>query len=92
MAVDSNSVTILNAKLELLFTAENPDKSQALDSNVAYGKTPLAIINGKGFAEGESATLPLKPKPVTVKCIKIETKSVLVMVDGEDSPRRLVRR
>ena len=60
-------------------------------NGIAYGKTPLAIINGKGLAEGETMTLALNPKPVTVKCIKIETNSVLISLEGEDTPRRLFR-
>lgn len=56
---------------------------------IAYGKTPLAIINGKGMAEGESATLATTARTVTIKCVKIETNSVLVSVDGEEIPRRL---
>jgi len=54
------------------------------------GSTPLAIINGKTFAEGESQTLTRGQQgPITVKCLKIDTNSVLISVEGEDAPRRL---
>ena len=54
------------------------------------GNNPLAIINGKTFAEGESQALTGGQQgPFTVKCIKIGTNSVLISVEGEDMPRRL---
>ena len=53
------------------------------------GKTPLAVINGKTLSEGESATLSAKPGTLTIKCLKIEKESVLIAVDGEDTPRLL---
>lgn len=56
------------------------------------GPQPLAVIGGKTLSEGESATLPLKTGPVTIKCLKIETNSVLVSVEGEPTPRRLTLR
>jgi hypothetical protein len=54
------------------------------------GNSPLAIINGKTFAVGESQVLTRGQQgPFTVKCIKIDTNSVLISVEGEDEPRRL---
>jgi len=54
------------------------------------GNTPLAIINGKTFAAGESQVLTgIQPNPIAVKCIKIDKDSVLISVEGEDTPRRL---
>ncbi len=53
------------------------------------GKTPLAVINGRTLSEGESATIPVKPGTLTIKCLKIERDSVLIAVAGEDSPRTL---
>jgi hypothetical protein len=71
--------------------APQPDTDLKLNG-IAYGQTPLAIINGKGLAEGETMTIALKPTPVTIKCIRIETNSVLIAVEGEDAPRRLTRK
>jgi hypothetical protein len=53
------------------------------------GQKPLAVISGKTLSEGESTTLPLKSGAVVIKCLKIEKDSVLVALQGEDTPRRL---
>ena len=53
------------------------------------GRALLAVINGKTLSEGESATVSVKPGTVTIKCLKIEKDSVLISVEGEDSPRIL---
>jgi hypothetical protein len=67
-----------------------PEGATSLKLNgIAGGKTPLAIINGKTFAEGESGTIPFKPVPLTVKCLKIDKDAVTIVVDGEDAPRVL---
>jgi hypothetical protein len=59
-------------------------------NGITFGaKTPLAVINGKTFAEGESGKIPIKPVPVTLKCLKIEKDLVTVSVDGENAPRML---
>jgi hypothetical protein len=53
------------------------------------GRTLLAVINGKTLSEGESATVSVKPGTLTLKCLKIEKDSVLIAVEGEDTPRLL---
>jgi hypothetical protein len=53
------------------------------------GRTPLAVINGKTLSEGESASVSVKPGTLTIKCLKIEKTSVLIIVEGEDAPRLL---
>jgi hypothetical protein len=53
------------------------------------GNRSLALINGKTLAEGESASVSVKPGTLTIKCLKIEKESVLITVEGEDSPRLL---
>ena len=58
-------------------------------NGISGGITPLAIINGKTFAAGESGTIPFKPVPLAVKCLKIDTDTVTIAVDGEDAPRVL---
>jgi hypothetical protein len=70
-------------------SAPRPDPGLKLNG-IAFGSNPQAIINGKGVAEGETVTLPLKPKPVTLKCVKIEANAVVVMLEGEDTVRRLL--
>jgi hypothetical protein len=49
----------------------------------------LAVINGKTLSGGESATVSVKPGKLTIKCLKIEKNSVLITVEGEDTPRLL---
>ena len=58
-------------------------------NGIALGKNPLATINGKTVAIGETARVPAKPNPVAVKCLSIEDRCVSVMVEGEDGPRVL---
>jgi hypothetical protein len=53
------------------------------------GKVPLAMINGKTLAEGESAKIFIKPFILKIKCLKIEKDAVRIAVEGEDSPRLL---
>jgi TPR repeat protein len=59
---------------------------------ISPGVRTLANINGIIIEEGQTITVPLKPKAVKVKCVKIERNSILVSVDGEESPRRLEMR
>lgn len=56
---------------------------------VTLGASPLAIISGRTLAEGESAKITLKSGTVSLKCLKIESTSVLIQVEGEEAPRRL---
>jgi len=53
------------------------------------GNASCAVINGKILAQGESANISTKSGTVTVKCLKIEPRSIQVMVEGEDGPRTL---
>jgi hypothetical protein len=53
------------------------------------GKVPLAMINGKTLAEGESAKIFIKPLTLEIKCLKIEKDSVRIAVEGEEAPRLL---
>lgn len=52
-------------------------------------KNSFAVISGKVVSEGELATIPLKPIPLRLKCLRISMDSVLILVDGEDRPRLL---
>lgn len=100
MALKLDTPTIQQAqKLAAQFKSGNwqrpvtraiPEGTTSLKLNgIAGGKTPLAIINGKTFAEGESGTIPFKPVPLAVKCLKIDKDTVTIAVDGEDAPRVL---
>jgi hypothetical protein len=67
-----------------------PEGASLLKLNgISGGKIPLAIINGKTFAAGESGTISLKPVPLAVKCLKIDKDTVTIAVDGEAAPRVL---
>lgn len=58
-------------------------------SSVTIGKTPLAIINGKTMAEGESTAVAMKQGALRVTCIQIKQDSVLISIEGESEPRWL---
>jgi hypothetical protein len=75
-----------------ILTTPSPRPDPGLKLNgLVFGTTRIASINNKTLAEGETVTIPLRPKPVTLKCIKIETNSVVVILEGEETPRRLFR-
>ena len=48
------------------------------------GKVQLATVSGKMLAVGETALIP------GTRPLKIQKDSVVVAVDGEDQPRRLL--
>ena len=50
---------------------------------------PMAIINNQVFAVGDSNVLNVAGKAVTVQCLQIRDKSVVVQIDGLDMPREL---
>ena len=58
-------------------------------SGVMIGKTPLAIINGKTLAQGESTTVALKDGSLRITCIQINQGAVLISIEGESEPRWL---
>jgi Bacterial PH domain len=49
----------------------------------------LAIINGKTVAAGESLTLNLDVRAVTLRCLAINQSSVTITIDGFPGPREL---
>jgi hypothetical protein len=69
--------------------APKPMVALKLNGLTTGGSNPLAVINGKTLAEGESARLAAKPTAVTVRCLRISADSVTVAVEGEDAPRVL---
>ena len=58
-------------------------------SAIAPGQNPIACINGKVLAVGETATIPTKPQSCVLKCLRIDKDSVLVILEGETEPREL---
>jgi hypothetical protein len=49
----------------------------------------MAVINDRMIGEGETAKVTVKSGRVSVKCLKIQTNSVVISVEGEDAPRTL---
>jgi hypothetical protein len=58
-------------------------------SAIAPGARSVATISGKVVAEGEKIIVPLKPKPISIQCLKIEKNSVLILVEDETEMREL---
>lgn len=67
------------------------DPRLKLDGIIFGGKVPLASINGRSFAEGESADVLLKKEKdhLKIKCIQIHKDSILILIEGESESRRL---
>jgi len=49
----------------------------------------LAIINGKTLGPGESASVNLDGKSVSIRCLSIGSRSVSVLAEGASAPREL---
>jgi hypothetical protein len=47
------------------------------------------LINGKTLAAGESVTLKLDSRAITVHCLTISDNSATVAIDGLPAPREL---
>jgi hypothetical protein len=47
---------------------------------------PVAMINGQLFSQGQSAKIHSRAGAVTIKCLKIEKDSVIVEIEGEETP------
>lgn len=60
-----------------------------LDGVTAGGKTPLAVINRRTIAVGETASIPVNGRSFDVKCLAIGEDSVQIEVEGEFEPRWL---
>jgi len=65
------------------------DSRLKLKGIIFGGEKALATINGITMAEGESAHISLKPGNLVIKCIQIQKDSVLILIQGENDPRRL---
>jgi len=51
----------------------------------------VAIINNKTFSTGDTATVKVDEQTITVRCLEIREKSVMVIIQGLDKPRELSR-
>jgi hypothetical protein len=62
-----------------------------LKLNMISGSGPrgLASINGESFGAGETHTLTVAQKKISVTCLEIRDHSVLAKVEGESQPREL---
>jgi hypothetical protein len=49
----------------------------------------LAIINNKTFAKGDTLTIKLADKAISVCCVEIRVDSVLITIDGSETPQEL---
>lgn len=83
-------VEMPKAAATVLSTPETPGY-QGLKLNGISGSPPraLAIINGKTLAVGESATVKLDARPVTIHCREITLNSATIAIDGVETPQEL---
>jgi TPR repeat protein len=65
------------------------DLGLKLNGLIPTGASPAATINGKIIAVGETASIKIKKEIINIKCLKINSDSVLILVEGEDEPRLL---
>lgn len=65
------------------------DSGLKLNGLILGGAKSLATINGKTVAEGETVSIQIKNETLNVKCLKINSDLVVVLVDGETEPRLL---
>ncbi len=64
--------------------------NQLVLKGISRGKERrLALINNVTVAEGEKAQIKLSAQPVTLECLKVLDRSVLVCLDGSKEPREL---
>jgi hypothetical protein len=66
-----------------------PDTRFKLAGVTVGGRYPLAIINRKTIAEGETASIPIEGGILVVKCLKVNEDSVLIEVQGESGRKEL---
>jgi hypothetical protein len=57
--------------------------------SIVTGLNPVAMINGKLLAVGETATITFKSQTCALKCLRIDKDSVLVSIEGEAEPCEL---
>jgi len=49
----------------------------------------LAIINGRPFETGEQAKVKVGQKMVTVRCLEVNEKSAVVLIEGISQPKEI---
>jgi hypothetical protein len=67
-------------------------ESLTLNGLLGRDKNRLAVINDCTLAAGEAGRVRLRSGEVRIRCLEARTNSVLVQVEGEESPRELVLR
>lgn len=72
-----------------LTMATAPQVPLRLNGVTAGGNAPLAVVNRRTLAQGESAAIPLNGRMIAVKCVEVRHDSVLIEVEGESEPRWL---
>jgi type II secretory pathway component PulC len=53
-------------------------------TGIVSGRAPIAVVNGKTLAVGQTIAISIKPETYSVKCLKIDKDYVLVSVDGQE--------
>jgi hypothetical protein len=51
------------------------------------GRSPLAVINHRTLAQGETTEVPVNGETLEVKCLEIREASVLIEIEGDGEPR-----
>lgn len=83
-----NQKTAAAAAVPATKPASAPDLGLTLQG-IASGRNPVAVINGKSLMAGETAAVQARGKALTLKCIRVDSDSSVVLVDGESEPRVL---
>lgn len=71
-----------------IVTTQAP-KTLKLNMISGSGPNKLATVNGETFAVGETHSLKLAQKTVTLTCLEIRDESVLAKLDGDSQPMEL---
>jgi hypothetical protein len=75
-------------KLSLRKVAEG-DRRLQVQGVTFGGRLPLAVINRRTVAEGETAEIVVDGTTLRIKCLEVRETSVLVEIEGEAEPRVL---
>lgn len=66
------------------------DARFTLNGTTAGGRIPLAVINKRTIALGETGQIPSPKGPLTVHCVEVNATSVIIEVAGENEAHRLI--
>jgi hypothetical protein len=65
------------------------DARLTLNGTTAGGRAPLAVINNRSIAEGETGEIITPKGPLAVTCVEVSASSVLIEVAGENEAHLL---